>query len=63
MLLVEVADEAAPLLCRSGVEALSPLFPLCYVCWIVWICLIVPSCGALPLLIKVDGAGLHVESS
>ena len=29
MLLVEVADEAAPLLCRSGVEALSALFTLC----------------------------------
>ena len=54
MLLEEVADEAAPLLWWSGVEALSPLLPLFQSSPSFW--------GALPLLIKVEEVGLHVES-
>ena len=56
--MVELADEAAPLLCRSGVEALSPLFPICSICWIMWISLACPSLGALPPPYKGGGGRL-----
>ena len=51
--MVKVADKADPLFPLLDLSNLSGYVPSV---------LVVPSWGALPLLIKVEEAGLHVES-
>ena len=58
--MVDVADEAAPLLELSNLSGSVP--SILVVLGLSRPVLSVPSWGALPLLIKVEEAGLQVES-